>query len=378
MALFGTLADLPLADLVHLVASNRLSGRLTLTNKAGHGVLVFRDGKIIYAANNGPRETVGSMLVHRKLVSPSTLTEALMAQASSTEERRLGSILIAMGAVEEEDLRRLMHEQVGRVLKDLLQWTQGFVRFEQMQLPERGEVGVDARDFLMQDGVTPEVLLVDIMSQLHSDAADDEDRALLDALEAGRRPVQTVPPASGGSLKQIMNQIRSLQFTGELTLNILQFASRLFARGAVFLHEAGEVRGVGQFGFDGDGDRSSVDERVRGIRIPSDEPSVFHDVIEQRETFLGALEHRYWNVTLLRSLGGGTPPEAAVVPLLVDDQVRLLFYGDNHPKGDPIDGLEQLELVMMQAGLAVDKAVLERKLQAVRDAEAGLQRSGPA
>lgn len=377
MALFGTLADLPLADLVHMVESNRLSGRLTLTNKEGHGVVVFRAGKIIYAATNGPRETVGSMLVHRKLVTPSTLTEALMKQAQSVEERRLGSILLDMGAVEEETLRALMHEQVGRVLKELLVWQQGFVRFEQMELPERGEIGVDAKDFLMQEGVDTERLLFDIMTQLASADADREDKLLLDALTTGRAPERVDEGAEARSLKHIMNDIRSLQFTGEVTLNILRFASNLVARGAVFLHSSNTVTGVGQFGFDGDSNETSVDERVRGIKIPADEPSVFHDVIELRDTYKGPLEHRYWNVKLARALGGGTPDEVAVVPLLVSDQVRLLFYGDNHPGGEAIEGLEQLELVMAQAGLAIDKAVLERKLESVHEVEGQVSGSVP-
>ncbi len=372
MALFGTLADLPLADLVHLLEKKQLTGRLTVTNTDGHGMLVFRGGRVIYAATNGPRETVGSMLVHRKIITPSTLSEALGKQARSQQERRLGGVLLEMGVVDEATLRELMHEQVGRVMKELLRWRHGFVRFVALDIPERGEIAVDARDFLLQEGLATERVLFDIMSQLAEDADDTQDRLLLDALADGERPVPDRVATEDRSLKHIMSEIRSLQFTGEVTLNILRLASGLLARGAVFLNAAHAFEGVGQFGFDSDGQPGS-DERVRALRIPNDEPSLFYDVTEQRETYVGPLEHRYWNVKLARDLGGGLPREVAVVPLLVDDRVRLLFYGDNHPLDEPIGDLERLELVMLQAGLAIEKAVLEKKVQA-----AGLAASPPA
>jgi len=376
MALSGTLTDLPLADLLHLLATNQLSGRLTLTNKQGHAMVVFRDGKIIYAATNEARETVGSVLVHRKIITPSTLTEALRLQAQSSEERRLGSILIELGVVDEATLGAVMHEQVGRVLKDLLQWSQGFVRFEQLHIPERGEIGVDAHDFVLREGLAADRVMFDVMSQL-SAAENSEDKLLLDALTGGQRTERAGGAAKDLSLKAIMTEIRCLQFTGEVTLNILRFASSLLARGAIFLHASSSIVGVGQFGFESDDSQRPMDERIRAIRIPSEEPSLFHDVIAQRETYLGPLEPRDWNLKLAHELGGAIPAQVTVVPLLVGDQVRLLLYGDNHPLDKPIERLEQIELVMLQAGLAIEKSVLREKLQAARKAQADVQEEEP-
>ena len=368
MTLFGTFNDLPLADFLHLLEANKLSGRLTLTTKERHGVVVLRDGRVIYAATNGPRETVGSMLVHRRLISPSTLSEALAKQARSSEERRLGSVLQEMGVVDRETLRKLMYEQVGKVLKELMTWRQGYVRFEPLEIPERGEIAVDAKDFLLRDGLATERILFDVMSQLSSDTDDTQDRMLLEALTTGKKIEPGGLAAEGRSLKQIMADIRSLQFTGEVTLNILRLASTLLGRGALFLHRNGGFEGVGQFGYDGDEAESAG--RIREILVPADEPSLFHDVAVNRETFVGPFEYRYWNVKLARELGGGVPEEVAVVPLLVNDQVHMVFYGDNHPDAEPIPDLEGLEVVMLQAGLAIEKAFLEKKLQSVGSGKA--------
>jgi len=367
MTLFGTFSDLPLADFLHLLDANKLSGRLTLTTKQGHGVVVLRDGRVIYAATNGPRETFGSMLVHRKLISPSTLSEALAKQARSSEERRLGSVLEEMGVVDGETLRKLMYEQVGKVLKELMTWRHGYVRFEPLEIPERGEIAVDSKDFLLRHGLATERILFDVMSNLSSDTDDTQDRLLLDALTTGKKIEPGRLAVEDRSLKQIMTEIRSLQFTGEVTLNILRLAGSLVSRGALFLHSNDGFEGVGQYGFDNGDNEVASAGKIRDIRIPADEPSLFHDVAVNRETFVGPFEYRRWNVKLARALGGGMPGQVAVVPLLVNDQVHMVFYGDNHPGGEPIGDLEELELVMLQAGLAIEKAFLEKKLRSVEN-----------
>ncbi len=365
MTLFGTFNDLPLADLLNLLESNKLSGRLTLTTKEGHGVVVLRDGRVIYAATNGPRETFGSLLIHRKLISPSTLSEALAKQARSSEERRLGSVLQEMGVIDEETLRKVMYEQVGKVLKELLTWRQGFLRFEPLEIPERGEIAVDAKDFLLSDGLATERILVDVMSQLSSDTDDTQDRLLLDALTGGKKIEPGRLSAENRSLKQIMTEIRSLQFTGEVTLNILRLASTMLSRGALFLHRNGGFEGLGQYGYESGGDEVESAGRIREIHVPDDEPSLFHDVAVNRETYVGPFEYRYWNVKVARELGGGVPDQVAVVPLLVNDRVHMALYGDNHPGAEPIPDLEGLEMIMLQAGLAIEKAFLEKKLRSI-------------
>jgi hypothetical protein len=53
---------------------------------------------------------------------------------------------------------------------------------------------------------------------------------------------------------------------------------------------------------------------------------------------------------------------ALAMPLVVDGKVALIVYGDNLPEMKPIAGVETLEIFMNQAGMALEKALLERKL----------------
>lgn len=376
MSLSGKLEDLPLQYLLQTIAANRVTGKLSLSRRDGHGLVVFRQGKIIYAATNSARETFGNILLLRRRISASVLEEALERQGRSREERRLGSILLEMGVLDEETLHQVMAEQVEKVLVELFQWRSGFVKFEVLDIPERGEVAVDATDFLLDDGVATDKLVLDVMSRIdeaEEELADPELLALLRGGDAASEsPSRTDPPgASLASLKSIMADIRTPAFTGEVSLGILRFGASLVRRGALFLNASGFVTGMGQFGLEAGAE--SAETRVRRIRIPAEEPSVFLDVIDRQETFRGPLERRYWNVELARALGGELPHDVVAVPMVVGGRVALIFYGDNQPDGGPLPAMDELELLMIQGGLAVEKAALEVKLRALeaRVAERG-------
>jgi GAF domain-containing protein len=51
--------------------------------------------------------------------------------------------------------------------------------------------------------------------------------------------------------------------------------------------------------------------------------------------------------------------------------VALIFYGDDLPDGGPLPRVEELELLMIQAGLAIEKAALEQRLQALENRQRG-------
>ena len=63
MSLVGRLEDIELPELIQFLANNRKTGRLTLSRRDGHGVVLMRLGRILYAASNSVRETLGSLLV---------------------------------------------------------------------------------------------------------------------------------------------------------------------------------------------------------------------------------------------------------------------------------------------------------------------------
>ncbi len=363
MSLAGKLEELPLPDILQLLSLAEKSGRLSLTSRDAEGLLVFRRGRIIYAASNSARESFGNILVCRKLVDEPTLRKALERQHRSREERRLGQILIEMGALSQEALEQAMFEQVENVVGGLFAWREGYFKFEALDIADRGEVEVDAREFLLDSGISGDKVAIDLSRQ--SDEADNASRATTAAgASVGprvRRPTDgpgrvDVTEATLGSM---VGRLGELSLTAEVTGEVLRLAAEVLARGVLLLVERDGVIGLAQFGLSDE--RGSADERVRELWLPLDEASVVADVVASRRSHHGPLPATDFNERLVAELEGGWPKEAAVLPLVAGDRVVAVLYGDNLSTGRPLAGLEPLERQLAEFGKSISTAASARR-----------------
>jgi hypothetical protein len=354
----GRLDDVSLPDLLQVLSSGRRTGKLTLSNRNGYGVLLVRDGRVIYAASNRTRQAFGSILTSRGLVSEETLCRALEVQNEAPEERRLGSILLDMGAVSHKDLREAMRYQVGEVLRDFLSWKEAYFKFLPGTIPDRGEVGVDFQDLVLDEGLTAEGVLVDVVRRSRSAPPEAVAR-----LRAATAP-DVEHPDEPLSLVRAMTEVRSPAFTGEISLRILSYAAQVLGRGVLFSIGRNLARGTGQFGIELDGGEPT-EERIRRLELPLDQDSVIARAASSQETERGRPERTPWNEHLAEALGGVMPPEVVAIPLTVNGATAFVLYGDDLPNPGPIGSLEALEGLIIQAGLAMEKAALERRLSEI-------------
>ncbi len=158
----------------------------------------------------------------------------------------------------------------------------------------------------------------------------------------------------------MFDELRFPTATAEVTLLILRYASEVVNRAVLFMVKKDEVRGLGQFGIELKG--KSADQVVRNIKIPLNQPSLFLSVIESRRSYLGPLEPNPSHTYLVNELGGAMPDAVMAIPLVVDGKVALVVYGDNLPERRPIRGMDTLEIFMNQAGMALEKALLEKRI----------------
>jgi hypothetical protein len=156
----------------------------------------------------------------------------------------------------------------------------------------------------------------------------------------------------------MMAAVQSPSVTAETTLLLLRYAARVVERAVLFAPRRDAIRGLAQQGLSID----EADEEVRSLRIPWDEPSTLGEVAQRREPFRGPLPAASGNQLLVNALGGEPPGEVVVVPMLVGGRTALLLYGDNAPHGAPIGSIDGLELMLMQTGLALEKKLLEERL----------------
>ncbi len=154
-----------------------------------------------------------------------------------------------------------------------------------------------------------------------------------------------------------------------ITLLVLRFASNIVERAGLFLATRRAYVGLGGFSIDEPSDRFVA--RVRKIQIPVDHDSVFARVSRFRAMIRGELKQGEGNQRLVTGLGGKWPPDNTVAaPLISGDRVAAILYGDN-PSGKPLGPTDGLEIFLQQAGLAMDRALLERKLEDTKKKQGG-------
>jgi hypothetical protein len=369
MGLVGRLEDLGLPDIFQIISLTKKTGKLTLTRREGTGVIVFKDGQIIYASSDSIRETLGNILVCQKLITEATLLAALEVQHRSPTGKRLGAILVEKGYLTKETLEKVIKQQIEKVVCEFITWKSGFFKFDVLSLRNGDEVEVDAKDFLIKTGLNPEYLVLEGIRKMDEQQEREREqkknaqsqRVTVSAAaaqdEAGAQKRRTLT-----TLKAVLSGLRSPSFTAEITLTLMRYAAEIVSRGILFALTRDGIIGMGQFGIELNG--GSADDQVRKIKIPHDQPSILAQVSETRQTYRGKLQKTFWNDYLVTQLGGSVPQEVLAVPMIVNGAVVVIFYGDNVPTNRPIGEIEGLELFMIQAGLAMEKSLLERKIEA--------------
>ncbi len=99
----------------------------TTTGESPKKVVYFRNGMPVYVRSNLVRECLGQLLVANDVITPHERNVSV--QRMRAGEGRQGAILLAMGALEPEQLRDALAEQLRTKLFDLFRWDTGEFRF---------------------------------------------------------------------------------------------------------------------------------------------------------------------------------------------------------------------------------------------------------
>jgi len=182
-------------------------------------------------------------------------------------------------------------------------------------------------------------------------------------MEMGEESNQSVGVAQSTGislLRGILEELNNPALGGGIILLVLRFASEFMARAVIFIVKEEEIVGLGQFGIEDRGQPADV--RVRAIKIPCREKSVFSQVVESQLPVKLQMDCSHWSRYLLEQIGGD-PVEAFLGPIVSEGKVVALLYGDNGNEGRPIGDTDSLEIFLSQAGIAMEKALLQRRLK---------------
>ncbi len=343
MALAGKLEDVQPAEILHFLAMSEKTGKLSFTTGTQEGLIVFRAGKIIYAASTSVRETFGSIALSLGMVQRPQLEEALLMQHRSGEEKRLGEILVEIEAISQPNLQRVLQHQVIQVLREMFGWRQGYFRFRNLEIETAGEVEVDARDLLVATPLDARRVALDAARRHDEDSRDLGRMAGSPpaGLEVDEEGDEDLPERT--TLSEIMGDVAAPVLTAEKVREIFETASRIFSRGVIFAVHSHGVRGLAQFGLvEGESD-DPPSQRVRRLWLPLEEPSVISHVVSSGVAFRGSPVRNQWNEALFTEFGGNWPKEGVAIPLVVKGVVVLVFYGDNEPDDLPVGSIAAVE-----------------------------------
>ncbi len=133
MAIEGPLRELALTDVFQLLDLSRKTGVLSIAPEGGRhrpALVRFDRGAVTGAELGQAHERLGHLLLRAGKVTESQIAAARLVQQQGNG-RALGSILVEQGLVTEDDVRRQLRFQIQEIVFELIQWKDGYFRFEE-------------------------------------------------------------------------------------------------------------------------------------------------------------------------------------------------------------------------------------------------------
>lgn len=154
MAIEGPLKELGIHDVFQLLDLSRKTGVLRVSSQLRHnaGTVVFDQGAVVFAEIKSNPHPLGSVLLQAGKVREEDLHRARDMQKGG-DKRRLGEVLVEIGALSRRELQRQVRAQVEAVVFELMSWSEGYFSFEEGAPADRvadAEVRIPVEAVLME------------------------------------------------------------------------------------------------------------------------------------------------------------------------------------------------------------------------------------
>ena len=359
MSLTGKLEDLAISDIFQILSIGKKTGALLIKTNNLHAVVIFKRGLVVRGESDALETSdIGQDLLKAGVIKESTLELAYKVK-NQLKEKSIAEILIEMDAVKREMVDKYAKKRIENVIVKILMLNEGDFRFEPdtttIHCKELSDPGWE-----VSKGLSPEYLLMEGArvydeTMHYGSIIDDEDME-----ESGIDPFETTGHSKDMSaLMALSQELRFPESLSEVSLLVMRYASDIFKRGILFEIRDQNLYGLGQFGLDYKG----ADEAIRGTVLTISQNSLIDQIMKNKSSYKGEFKKDETTEKIVKILGGGWPPEVAIFPVVVEGSVKAILYCDNQPEGDPIDETPGLEIFINQAGLALEKALLKKRLK---------------
>ncbi|HVG21840.1 MAG TPA: DnaJ domain-containing protein, partial [Blastocatellia bacterium] len=144
----GQLGEKLVADLVRVIAEKNLSGLLRLSRGKTIKAIFFESGAPKYAISNLANEQFDHKLITQQLATRDQIEQA---KQRAGKPHRVASVLVEMGVLTDDAMRKLVREQVMGIVLSLFEWTQGDYAFdERIRAAHDVPLDITASDILLE------------------------------------------------------------------------------------------------------------------------------------------------------------------------------------------------------------------------------------
>jgi hypothetical protein len=392
MGIKGNLIDISLPDVFQVISIGKRSGKLVIRAEAGKANVIFDEGRIVQASIDHFGKNLGKMLIEKGFLNNEQLIEAIQTQKGLKEWKQLGTICVDLCYISKEQLEETVKSLITEIVMTMLTWKDGSFNFDSLDKKIDDDIGLDMRELIIRSGVSSDFVILEgarlldekaeelrkrkqeeislrkeITGEFATDLLKDIDPSILETLaddkskKAGR---PSFPKAAAKiyseikSLKDCLERAKDNELWQEFSFSIMRFASEIASRIILFRVEGAFASGIAHMGVTED--CFSVDEEIRNLKIPLDKPSILGKAYQTNTSYLGDIEESPWNDYLIKKFSKKEPSEVFVMPIVLNGRIQFILYGDNYPGSDPINDIEELELFVYQAGMAMEITLLKK------------------
>ena len=268
-ALEGRLEDLPLCDILQVLQVSGKTGGLFLTHADGRSaVILFRNGRIVQVMGAENYQPLGERLEQRGVITRPQLDEA-SGYMASFPGMRLGDALVELATLTRGRVEAEVKAMMAETVQSLVSWNEGQFEFRVGVLWPGPDLPPSSSDFLLEEGVEPQRIIVDLAGRRSADdtaplgrraapksqeeQAEEEVQALLVSLNDSKSPAEGEPgdPEAFRAARKFLSlseELFSVQGRGEMGLVLLRYASELYSDGALVHCQPTGFKVLGQFG----------------------------------------------------------------------------------------------------------------------------------
>lgn len=127
----GDLASVSVEEILELFFVSAKPATLYLFSDEKEGMVCCANGGVVWAKVRGYGEAFGGLLLKAGLITEEALARALNEQQTKFNDKKLGEILVMVGAITPDDVKKTLINQVTSAVFELIGWKQGSFRVEE-------------------------------------------------------------------------------------------------------------------------------------------------------------------------------------------------------------------------------------------------------